>query len=504
MTMQTQLPTTVRSSSISWRRWMTVSIIALAIVAAAGFLAQRWARDHSLSSADEQVPAGDSGRRDAADTVRLPQAKWAGAGIQIEPMTPAPFTDRVWRTGRLELNESRLAHLFPVAEGIIRDVQVRLGQDVQQGDILAVLNSREVGEAKLNLVRTRLASDYAKAQHEWTQMANRNARELVEAMLAETPISQIEEQFKDRVIGDLRQQLMTSFSRRLQMKAHFESAQKVGSRNAMPESTFIRIKADYEAADATYRALCEEIKFQTLQEVRISGQKLQESKTSDALAKAQLMMLGYVPEEVAAMDPVAEGPKVSHCAVRAPFGGTIVAMHAVLAERVGPQIQLFEIADLSTLWLQADVFEQDLATVHGLKGTSLNFRVGGELGSLYQAQVFYTGDVVGKETRAATLRAEVPNPQRNLKPGMFVEVEFAHQSDQVIQVPPEAVQRDGTQPFVFVHVGGDEFRRANVTLGRSSENRVELLRGIKPGERVVVAGGFILKSELLKEQLAGD
>ncbi|MFO0925431.1 MAG: efflux RND transporter periplasmic adaptor subunit [Gemmataceae bacterium] len=436
--------------------------------------------------------------------VDFPEAKWSAAGIRLEPATSGLFSERAWRSGRLALDETRIAHLSPMVEGIVREVNVRLGQDVQAGEVLAVLDCREVGQAKLDLVKMRLAAEHTRAGHAWTETVSRNAGELVEAMTRDSSMAQLEKQFKDRSIGDLREKLMTAYSRRLQAKAHYASVDQADGRGSIPQATFIRMKADYEAAEAAYRAICEEVKFQTGQQVRASTQKLREAETSEALSKTQLLMLGYSRQEVAAMDPIAEGPRVSLYPLRAPFAGTVIEQHAVLSERVGPQMQMFQIADLSSLWLQADVFEKDLPLVEKLRGGKVRFRTADRADAVAEAEVFYTGDVVDKTTRAVTLTARVPNRGRALKAGMFVEVELVREGSAVVQVPSAAIQRLGTQPFVFVHEKGERFRRADVTVGRSSGQMTEVLDGLKAGQSVVVTGGFILKSELLRDQLAGD
>ncbi len=489
---------------LSWIRWLAAAVLFMGLGAAICYGVLMWPGSASpLSKRD----GGSDSSADAPSefaVVKMPESKWAAAGIRVEPAGYAPFAERVWRSGRLAINETRLAHISPMAEGVVREVKVRLGQDVRSGDVLAVIDSREVGQAKLDLVKARLASNYAKAQHAWTQAASQAAVEMVKAMATGAKVSEIENQFKDRPIGDLRQQLMTAYSRRLQAKAHYDAVNQSEVQDAVPSATVIRHRADYEAAEATYRALCEEVVFQAGQQTRASEQKLREAQTTEALSKAGLMMLGFSREEVETMDPIAEGAKVSLYPVRAPFDGTILDMHAVLAERVGPQHQMFQLADLSTLWLKAEVPQKDLHLVQGLTGGKVRFRVTADIGSDLEGKVFYTGDVVDKDTRTVALTASVPNPGKKLKPGLFVEVEFVQSGGAVVQIPAGAVQRQGTQTFVFVHAGGDEFRRVDVKLGRTSGAVAEVVEGLHRGQPIVVAGGFVLKSEMLKDQIAGE
>lgn len=484
---------------LRWTRWLIFLTGIVGVGGVAYFvMGSAGVSPPAAVSPESPDPAGDG------LTVRMAEARWSAAGIRVEPAAYSPFTERVWRSGRLALNDTRIAHISPRVEGVVLEVKARLGQDVRAGDVLAVLDSREVGQAKLGLVKARLASEYAEAEHGWALTTGQNASELLEAMASGAGVSDIENRFKGRPIGDLRQQLLTAYSRRLEARAHHEAVSQPGVQRALAEADVIRLRREFETAEAAYGALCEEVNFQTAQQARAAEQKLREARTDEALAEAALMMLGYTREEVESMDPIAEGPRVSLYPVRAPFAGTVIDQHAVPAERVGPDLQMFRIADLSTLWLQADVPHGDVPKARLLAGEKVRFRMIGEGGATYEADVFYTGDVVDESTRAVVLSAEVQNPERMLKPGMFVEVELTRHGPAAVHVPLEAVQHEGAQPFVFVHAGGEEFRRVDVKLGRTSDRATEVVSGVRPGEGIVVAGGFILKSELLKGQMAGD
>lgn len=476
---------------------MAAVVLAIAAVATYAVMARS---DHPQTASKETV----SDEKTEPGVVHLPEARWTACGVRVEPAGYAPLTERVWRSGHLTLDESRIAHLSPTVEGMVREVKVRLGQDVKAGDVLAVLDAREVGQAKLDLVKARLATKYAQAHHDWTQSTGLAAADLVEAMNKDVSVSDIDSQFKNRAIGDLRQQLVTAYSRRRQAKTHYDAVSLPDAQGSVPQSSLVRMKADYEAAEAAFRALCEEARFQTGQQIRASEQKLREAQTAEALARSALMMLGYSREEVDTMDPIAEGNAVSYYPIRAPFGGTVIEQHAVLAERVGPAIQMFKIADLAKLWLRADVPQKDVPLIRNLSGATVRFKIVGGGHAVWNAEVFYTGDVVDANTRTVTLTATVPNPDRALKSGTFVEVELTHPGAAAVQVPLAAVQREGTQPFVFVHLGGGRFRRVDVGLGRTSAGIVEITQGLQSGQPVAIAGGFVLKSELFKDKMAGD
>ncbi|MGC3969318.1 MAG: efflux RND transporter periplasmic adaptor subunit [Pirellulales bacterium] len=137
-----------------------------------------------------------------------------------------------------------------------------------------------------------------------------------------------------------------------------------------------------------------------------------------------------------------------------------------------------------------------------MAGKKLEFTAAGYGDRRFTAQVAHTGNSVDEKTRAVRLIAVAENPDRVLKPGMFVQVSLpVGEKKRMVQVPAGAVQTQGADSFVFVVRGEEEFERRNVRLGRSSGEQIEVVSGVKPNETIVVAGGFALKSEMLKELL---
>ena len=483
--------------------WLLGGALLLASAAGVGFGALKLMRGEGKKEAEPEK--AEAGTGDGA-VVELKPVAMEKAGVKAEKLQRAPFVELVRVPGRLALDETRLAHVNPVVDGIIQEVPVRLGQEVKAGDVLATLECRDLAQAKLELVKARLGLQQAEAQEKWNREVGTNTQALVDNLEKGVAIAEIEKMFRGRNLGDLRQQLVGSYSRRLQAKAQFDAVNQPDVVGAVSQSNLIKLRADSEGAEAAFRALCEEMKFQSVQQIRVGEQKLREAQTAEALAKTQLLMMGFNREEVEKMNPIAEGEKVSRYPLRSPMAGTIIDQHAVLRERVGLQNQMFQIANLNTLWLKADVPQRDLRLAQGLAGGYVRFSPaeGSGSGSEHQARVLYTGDLVDPTTRTVNLLAEVDNTKRAWKPGMFVEVSLVRAEPGVLQVPLEAVQRQDTQTFVFVRESATRFRRADVKLGRQAEGRVEILQGLKEGQEVVVAGGFILKSELFKDQLAGD
>lgn len=437
------------------------------------------------------------------DVVTFALEKQAAAGVEAVPVAPTPFVQQLWRTGKVSLNEERVAHISPPTDGVLRDVPVRLGQTVAAGEALAVLESREFGQSKLEFLKAKvtLAAERESATRTRTTMAN--GKELLDLLAAETPLDAIEKALRDKPIGEWRQQLVTAYTKRTQLKA--EVAAHNASGGVVSEMLQRKTRSDLDAAESTYASLVEELKFQVKNQVRQAELKLKDAETTHDVAKARLLLFGLTADTVEALDPVAEGAKASHLAIKAPFAGTVVEKHAVLAERVRAESQLFVLADLSTVWVQSDLFEPDLPLIRGVSTPAVSFRsiVAGV--SERPAKALHVGDLIDKSSRSFTLTAEAANPDRALKPGMFVEVGFdTGDHAPVLQLPAAAVLRHENKPFVFVQQGESAFRRVDVVLGRTAGDNVEITDGLKAGDRVVVRGGFVLKSELLKDQMVGE
>ena len=193
-------------------------------------------------------------------------------------------------------------------------------------------------------------------------------------------------------------------------------------------------------------------------------------------------------------------------AVTAPFGGVVVETHASLGEVAGPSDQLFTIADLSRLWIELDIFERDLARV--AEGQPATVTTAAYPNRVFPGKIVYVGDILDPEKRTVRARVEVPNEGGLLKPGMFARAEIETATGtgtRVPVVPRGAVQEVEGRTVVWVPgARPGEFHIRPVQVGAAVDSvRVMILSGLEPGERVVIAGAFTLKSELSKGEFGG-
>lgn len=199
-------------------------------------------------------------------------------------------------------------------------------------------------------------------------------------------------------------------------------------------------------------------------------------------------------------DPPGVGPAA--LAITAPFAGTVIDRTAVLGEYARAYRPLFTIADLSSVWVETNLYERDLGSVR--VGAPATASVAAYPDERFTGRVTYISSVVDKETRTVKARVEIPNPDRRLKPGMFADVLIAKARRRpVLSVPKTALILLQGQMTAFV-AQGDGFKPRPVETGARNGDRIVVKSGLEPGDRVVVSGAYALKARLLKSQISAD
>jgi len=186
----------------------------------------------------------------------------------------------------------------------------------------------------------------------------------------------------------------------------------------------------------------------------------------------------------------------------APAPGYVTARNAYLKQRVMPDTDLYTIADLSTIWVVADVYEYEAASVS--VGQAAMVTVTAYPGRSFRGTVSYIYPDLNPETRTLRVRVDVANGAGLLKPDMYADVAIGTASGMRLVVPEEAVMVSGGQQTVFVALDGGYFEPRAVTLGERADGKYVVLSGLAAGERIVTSGNFLVDSESkLKSALAG-
>jgi len=380
-------------------------------------------RSEPIRPSEKQAPEAQSlaamTRPSTRDTVHLSPEALRTLKLKTAPVERRSLMEEVRVTAVIKPNENRLAHVSPRIAGRVVEVRKLLGDAVKTGDILAILDSVELGKAK---------ADYLKFE------------------------------------------ALVSIQEKNYQRAQRLFAQQIASQKEVleAEAAYFSAKAEFEAAHAT---------------LHLYG-----------LSNEDTHRLTWQIKE-----PISQFPLLS------PFSGIVAEKDITIGEVTSPERSVYTIADFSTLWIQLEVYEKDLAKVH--VGQEVTLTTESYPGEIFRGKVTYIGSLFNETTRTVPARVEIPNPQGRLKPGMFATALIAAQEQAIVTgltVPESAVQRVEESTVIFVPDGEGLFHKRPVTLGRKGQDWVEIREGVQEGEQVVTAGSFTLKSELFKATLTGE
>jgi len=485
---------------------LLVGAVAVFGLASAGFLpapkgAGAHKGEHGAEHGDEHGDehGGESG------TVELSVESARSAGIKVAEVTAENSVEGLDVTAVVSPNQDRLAHLGPRIPGSIMEARGLLGQEVKKGEVLAVLDAIDLGKAKAAYLKHKAIVTTAKMR---VAAENSLFKRLTKLELGIEGIHFLE---RRDLLGVA--------------KRNFERETKLFESKASSEKDVLASQAQYFSAQARFNASHDKLLLMGVGEAalakisRVSARDLDgrgttsernrlEAMSDFQKAKAELQsaceILYTLGLQRADIDKLSHdhGQPISHFALRSPISGRILEKHATKGEIVPSGKSLYVIADLSTVWVQLDIYDRDIPRVK--LGQRALVTVPG-VPDQVAGKVTYLSDVVDPETRTIKARVEVKNPTLQVKPGMFVQVKLVEgsSSQSVLLLPSAAIQRMGKETIVFIQKEPFHYEKRSVSLGPRSGSRVVIRDGLTAGETVVVAGTFWLKSQLSKSKLGG-
>jgi len=228
------------------------------------------------------------------------------------------------------------------------------------------------------------------------------------------------------------------------------------------------------------------------------------SNSADTLLRAareRLLLWDVSSDQIQALEQ--EGKVQRTLTMYSPATG-IVTERAVFQKGryITPEISLYTIVDLSTAWVLAEIYEYEVPDVQ--VGQIATMRLSYSLGKIFTGKITYIYPTLDPKTRTVKVRLEFPNPDFELKPEMFTEVELKIDYGSQIVVPQEAVLDAGTEQVVFVAHGGGYFEPRKIQIGAKVDDRIIVIGGLRPGETIVTSGNFLIDSESrLKTAMGG-
>ena len=229
-----------------------------------------------------------------------------------------------------------------------------------------------------------------------------------------------------------------------------------------------------------------------------------EKEGIDASIRSQQALIEGLRQRLHRFGISEDNPRSNYLtSLQAPFGGVVTKAQVSPGDTVETGKEVFTVADLQRIWVQAEVYEKDLGRLS--VGQSAYITVDTYPNHPFEGKVAYISDVLDPQTRTARVRCEVANPQMQLKTDMFANVELPTKlTKQALAVPVAALQQVEGKNVVFVRRSEDTFEKREVEKGVTVKDQVEIVSGLKPGEPVVTQGAFHLKSILAGGELGEE
>jgi membrane fusion protein, heavy metal efflux system len=268
---------------------------------------------------------------------------------------------------------------------------------------------------------------------------------------------------------------------------------------AQAYSDFIKEESDLTYAIRAYELAKDlyETKALALKDLKQAENDLVKAKAEFRRAKERLLSLRVPAGELD--KPIDKQQITSRFQMRSPLTGTVVERTVTPGQSVGgdPSQVLFTVADLDTLQVVADIYERDLDLIH--PGLTAVVRVEAYPDVAFAAAVAAIGDVVDPNSRTIKVRAWVDNASHKLKPEMFARLHIdISEGKEFISVPKEAVLEIDGKEFVYIAQLDGTYIKQEVKIGSASDDRLRILHGLKPGDRVVTKGAVLLKANEAK------
>ncbi len=477
--------------------YIALAIIGVVILGAAAF----WLFQSGESGKPMPAPRSIGFGQNETQTVALPEDQTLTIepeqvqNIKLETETVGEtFSSEIagtTATGVVQSNAYGETPVISLVGGVVREVRAQLGDFVQKGATVAVVNSDELAAAQSNYLATLAEADEARKRFERAEKLTgiaQEARTEVDRMTAELKISEAE---------------------LAENRSNFERTEKLvkigaSSRQELEQAT-TRLKTSQAKVEEAKNRLSRanrllQINPERRAELDAALTQLRSTEAKTSAERQRLLVLGLSP---AGVEQIRNSRRVSsELPIVAPISGTITARAVNPNEIVEANKELMRVTNLSTVWIIAEVYERDLGRIRAGSGASVTSDA--YPGRVFRGQVTYIDPSINQATRTAQVRVEVENPGQIFKIGMYVNVAFgalgtAEQTAPV--VPSAAVQTINNQSVVFLATEQPNvFLLRPVRLGSQTEGRYTVLEGISVGDRVVTTGSFLLRAEWQKQK----
>ena len=521
--------------------------------------------------------------------------------IEIGEAGPGEVDVHVRLPGQIVINSDRVAHIMPNSAGVVRTVLKSVGDTVKAGEIIAWIESSELGKAKVDYLTkwaelTCCSIDLTRAQGIFESTAG-----LLEKLKSSPSLETIREA-RGEALDANHTLLVSAYAELVLARSAYEREKSLFEKKISSEKDYLAAENEFKKADAKYAATRDSLAFDSKRNLLEAQRSLQVRQIELKGAERNLYVLGLSAEDINNIQlfaqrqkpdgevEVCDDPNCPECVaqraaqggqpavaspateslaeavlvgglrnssgdvkqessepacdcpecvakraaqaaqakeaeaaasgqlviqeiqqptgephthdeqlawypLRAPFDATVIEKHITLGEKLSDESVAFTVADLSTIWVDINDFQNDLPRVK--QGQSVTVYAGPKSDKV-RGRISYVGPIVGEKTRTALARVVLSNASGELRPGTFVTTEIlVDKVNAKVAVPKHIIQDMDDHPTAFVWTG-HAFEPRTVGLGRVNGDVVEITSGLEPGEKIVTRNGFRLKAELQK------
>lgn len=227
------------------------------------------------------------------------------------------------------------------------------------------------------------------------------------------------------------------------------------------------------------------------QQSAVSSMLSQDAERIVDAARQRLKLWDITDEQIKTIEET--GKPIRTLTIYSPVNGYVVQKEAIQGMRIMPGEKLFDIADLSTVWVISDIYEYELSSIK--VGQTANISLSYLPEKVFSSTIDYVYPTLSGDTRTAKVRFTIANPSAQLKPQMFTNVEIKIDMGNRLAIPDDAVIDTGTRRIIYVDKGEGYFEAREVHIGLKTNGMTEVLHGLETGEKVAASGTFLIDSE---------
>jgi membrane fusion protein, heavy metal efflux system len=422
------------------------------------------------------------------------------AGIATTRAGSAEIHQVVQLSGEIGLHEQHVAHVVPRLDAMVTRVHKDLGDPVKKGDILAILDSRELADVKSEYLTTVKQTEPVRVALERQKLINNNTQTMLDLLQKELDLDTLYEKINQLVLGESRAQIVPAYGRLIRSKAVYEREQSLYQKKISSKSEYLLAMEEYKSAEAKYIALREKIAYDNKLALLEKRQRLETAELNIKTMAQKLKALGLTSWEIKHLSDD-QKHRFTRFELRSEINGEVIQKHIAVGESVKKDFDVFVLADLSEVWVNIAVPAKHLNAVR--LGQQVTVRAE-KLGQEVKGKLSYLGALIDEKTRTITGRVVIPNKQRLWRPGMYVTVDLVQASREVpLAVPIDAIQTIRDWSVVFIKVG-NHYEARPLELGERDGSKVEVLSGLEPGDEYVHKNSFAVKAEIGKSAATHD